>query len=84
LIRDLRLPTQSTYRTANACYKDAADLHAELEDYPQAIARFELVADKSLGSALTKYSVKEYWFKAILCALAMGVCSPNQVFFSEC
>jgi hypothetical protein len=60
-------------RTANACYKDAADLHAELEEYRQAIARYEQVATSSLGSALTRYSVKEYWLKAVLCALAMGV-----------
>ncbi|KII93757.1 hypothetical protein PLICRDRAFT_101894 [Plicaturopsis crispa FD-325 SS-3] len=58
--------------TANACFKDAADLHADLEEYPQAIARYEQVADHSLGSALTKYSVKEYWLRAGLCALAMG------------
>jgi alpha-soluble NSF attachment protein len=60
-------------RTANACYKDAADLLAELEQYPQAIARYEQVADHSLGSALTKYSVKEYWLRGALCALAMNV-----------
>jgi len=58
--------------TANACFKDAADLHADLEQYPQAIARYEQVADHSLSSALTKYSVKEYWLRAGLCALAMG------------
>ncbi|CAL1695671.1 unnamed protein product [Somion occarium] len=63
--------------TANACYKDAADLHAELEEYPQAIARYEQVADGSLNSALTKYSVKEYWLRSSLCALAMGVCVHN-------
>lgn len=61
-------------RTANACYKDAADLHADLDEYPQAIARYEQVADHSLTSPLTKYSVKEYWLKAGLCALAMNVC----------
>ena len=60
-------------RTANACYKDAADLHAELEDYPQAIALYEQVANGSLSSALTKYSVKEYWLRSSLCALAMKV-----------
>ena len=60
-------------RTANACFKDAADLHADLEEYPQAIARYEQVADGSLSSALTKYSVKEYWLRSCLCALAMGV-----------
>ncbi|KAF5390182.1 hypothetical protein D9757_002982 [Collybiopsis confluens] len=58
--------------TANACYKDAADLHAEIDEFPQAIARYEQVADHSLTSALTKYSVKEYWLRASLCALAMG------------
>ena len=62
-------------RTANACYKDAADLHAELGEYPQAIARYEQVANGSLSSALTKYSVKEYWLRASLCALAMNVCA---------
>jgi alpha-soluble NSF attachment protein len=62
-------------RTANSCFKDAADLYADLEQYPQAIARYEQVADHSLGSALTKYSVKEYWLRAGLCALAMGVSS---------
>jgi len=57
--------------TANACYKDAADLHAELGEYLPAIARYEQVADHSLTSALTKYSVKEYWLRAGLCALAL-------------
>jgi len=56
--------------TANQCFKDAADLLADLEQYPQAIARYEQVADHSLGSALTKYSVKEYWLRSTLCALA--------------
>jgi hypothetical protein len=70
---------RSCNRTANACFKDAADLHADLEQYPQAIARYEQVADYSLSSALTKYSVKEYWLRAGLCALAMGV---NLSFFS--
>lgn len=58
--------------TANACYKDAADLLAELEDYPRAIQLYEQVANGSLSSALTKYSVKEYWLRSSLCALAMN------------
>ncbi len=60
-------------RTANSCYKDAADLHAQLEQYKQAVARYEQVADHSLTSALTKYSVKEYWLRSGLCMLAEGV-----------
>jgi hypothetical protein len=67
----------TTYSTANACYKDAADLHAQLEEYPQAIQRYEQVADQSLTSALTKYSVKEYWLRACLCALAMKVSAAH-------
>lgn len=63
----------SICRTANACFKDAADLHADLEEYPQAITRYEQVANHSLSSSLTKYSVKEYWLRAGLCALALGV-----------
>jgi len=58
--------------TANACFKDAADLHAELENYPAAIARYDQVANASLGSNLTKYSVKDYWLRAGLCSLALG------------
>jgi len=72
----LHIPEQDCQQissTANQCYKDAADLHADLEEYGQAIARYEQVADHSLSSALTKYSVKEYWLRAGLCALAMGV-----------
>lgn len=64
-----------------ACFKDAADLHAELEEYPQAIERYERVADHSLGSNLTKYSVKDYWLRSLLCCLAMGVGDPLLISF---
>ncbi|KAG8986209.1 vesicular-fusion protein S17 [Tulasnella sp. JGI-2019a] len=57
--------------TANACFKDAADLFAELDRFKEAIDLYEKVANYSLGSALTKYSVKEYWLRSSLCALAM-------------
>jgi alpha-soluble NSF attachment protein len=74
------------HSTANACFKDAADLHAELEEYQVAIARYEEVANHSLSSALTKYSVKDYWQKALLCALASTVCCCSCMLFStrEC
>lgn len=66
-------------RTANTCYKDAADLHAQLEEYGLAISRYEQVAAHSLGSALTKYSVKEYWLRSGLCALANSVSTVGVV-----
>jgi len=56
--------------TANSCKKDAADLLAELDRFTEAIKLYDEVADYSLGSALTKYSVKEYWLRSGLCALA--------------
>jgi len=59
--------------TANGCFKDAADLLAEIGDYAQAITLYERVADHSLTSNLTKYSVKDYWLKAGLCCLAANV-----------
>ena len=48
-------------------------MHAELGNYTQAISRYEQVANHSLTSNLTKYSVKEYWLRSTLCALAMQV-----------
>jgi hypothetical protein len=68
-----RLRSWMCHSTANACFKDAADLHAELEEYQIAVARYDQVASHSLNSALTKYSVKDYWFKALLCVLATSV-----------
>lgn len=64
------LPTQ---RSANGCYKEAADIAGTLGQYPRAIELFERVASQSLGSALTRYGVKEYYLKAGLCWLATGV-----------
>ena len=58
---------------ANACYKEAADLHADLNEFGPAILRYEQVAENSLQSSLTKYSVKEYWLRSGLCALANSV-----------
>lgn len=60
-------------RTANQCYQQAAELSAELQDYQRSMELYCIVADWSLTSALTKYSVKEYWLRAALCSMAMGV-----------
>lgn len=59
--------------TANGCFKEAAELAATLEQYPRAVKHFENVATASLSSALTKYSVKDYYLKAGMCWLATGV-----------
>ncbi|KAG8902842.1 vesicular-fusion protein S17 [Tulasnella sp. 417] len=56
--------------TGSSCKKDAADLLAELDRFPEAMRLYDEVAQYSLGSQLTKYNVKEYWLRAGLCALA--------------
>ncbi|GAA6003558.1 alpha-soluble NSF attachment protein SEC17 [Rhodotorula paludigena] len=58
--------------SANQCYKEAAELAGSLGQYPRAVQFFERVAQASLGSALTRYGVKEYYLKAGLCWLASG------------
>ncbi|PLW10685.1 hypothetical protein PCANC_01321 [Puccinia coronata f. sp. avenae] len=63
---------EDAHATANGCYKDAADIAAQLEQYPVAIENFEIVAQNSLSSPLTRYNVKEYFFKAGLCHLCTG------------
>jgi len=50
--------------TANTILKEAADLSGSLGDYKRAIDTYCSVADWSLTSPLTKYSVKEIWLKA--------------------
>lgn len=60
-------------RTANGCFKEAAELAGTLQQYDRAVRHFEQVAQASLGSALTKYSVKDYYLKAGMCWLAGGV-----------
>ncbi|WVQ74367.1 hypothetical protein IAR50_003967 [Cryptococcus sp. DSM 104548] len=58
--------------TANQCYQQAAEISADLQDYQKSMELYQTVANWSLTSALTKYSVKEYWLRAALCSLAMG------------
>lgn len=62
-----------TGRTANQCYQLAAELSGELGDYQRSMELYQTVGEWSLSSALTKYSVKEYWLRAAICSMAMGV-----------
>lgn len=68
------------HRTASACRKSAADLCAQIEDYRGAMQLYDLVANYALKSNLTKYSVKDYWLRSGLCALAMRVCFSSMRF----
>lgn len=55
--------------SASGCLLKVAQFAAQLEKYQEAIEIFEKVADQSLSNNLLKYSVKEYFLKAILCHL---------------
>ncbi|KAE8214927.1 hypothetical protein CF327_g1766 [Tilletia walkeri] len=57
--------------TASGCFREAATLAAELGQYPKAIERWEEIAKQSLDSALTRYSVKDFYLNAGLCYLAI-------------
>ena len=56
-----------------------ADLAALAGQYQRAIDRYEAVAKSSLNSSLTKWSVKDYFFKAGACYLANKVI-PSMAF----
>ena len=60
-------------RLANKSWLKVADIAALVGQYPRAIEKYEAVAKQSLNSNLTKWSVKDYFFKAGACYLANKV-----------
>ncbi|OMH85432.1 Alpha-soluble NSF attachment protein, partial [Zancudomyces culisetae] len=58
---------------ANNCLLKVATFAAKLENYQKAIEIFESIATTSVDNQLTKWSIKEYFFKAGLCHLALDV-----------
>lgn len=58
---------------ANVCLLKVAQFAGTLEDYDKAIDLFERVSLKSLENNLTKWSVREYLFKAMICVLCLAV-----------
>src|SRR5271156_7218413 len=64
------------FRLANKAWLKVADLAALAGQYQRAIERYESVARASLNSNLTKWSVKDYFFKAGACYLANKVDHP--------
>ncbi|KAG0686474.1 vesicular-fusion protein S17 [Pichia californica] len=59
---------------ANKCALKAADLYCDdsIKEYTKAATTYERVAQESLNNSLAKWSLKEYFLKAILCRLADG------------
>jgi alpha-soluble NSF attachment protein len=61
----------------NKCLLKVAHFAAQLEEYDVAIDNFERVATDSMDNQLTKWSIKEYFLKAGLCSLCIGVSLPK-------
>jgi len=60
---------ENSNSAANGCLLKVAQYAAQLEKYDKAIEIYEDVARKSLDNNLMKWSVKDYFFRAILCYL---------------
>jgi len=61
---------ENSTSAANSCLLKVAQYSAQLEKYDRAIEIYEEVARKSLDNSLMKWSVKDYFFRAVLCYLA--------------
>eukprot|EP01006_Ploeotia_vitrea_P051358 TRINITY_DN67551_c2_g1_i1.p1 TRINITY_DN67551_c2_g1~~TRINITY_DN67551_c2_g1_i1.p1 ORF type:complete len:312 (-),score=172.41 TRINITY_DN67551_c2_g1_i1:1083-2018(-) len=68
---------EDSQTSANQMYLKVADHSASTEDYKTAIQTFESVAEASMDNNLTKWSAKEYLFKAALCQLAYATSAKD-------
>jgi len=60
---------ENTTSAANGCLLKVAEMSAKLANYERAIGIYEEVGKKSLDNNLTKWSVKDYLFRGMLCHL---------------
>lgn len=56
---------------ANKAYLKCADLSAVGGEYERARGLYDTIIKNSLGNSLTKWNLKEYFLKNVLCTLAM-------------
>lgn len=57
---------------SNKAYLKCADLSALKGDYKQAVELYERIIKNSLGNNLTKWNLKDYFFKTLLCTLCQN------------
>ncbi len=67
----LKLPHYH-HRQADACLLKSATFAAQLDQFADAIEKFELVASHCVDNKLTKWSMKEYFLKSGICMLCAG------------
>ncbi|EGV64273.1 vesicular-fusion protein S17 [Yamadazyma tenuis] len=56
---------------SNKAYLKCADLTSLSGDYQKAVELYDGIIKKSVGNALSKWNLKDYFFKSILCTLCM-------------
>lgn len=57
---------------SNKAYLKCADLSALSNDYSKAIELYDNIIKKSVGNSLSKWNLKDYFLKSILCILCLG------------
>lgn len=75
--------TENSQSTANQLLLTVADLQAGEGNYADAIDLYQRVAASSLESALTKWSVSDYYFKASICSLVRECQQSNECKMTE-
>ncbi|KAI9341646.1 soluble NSF attachment protein [Obelidium mucronatum] len=63
---------EESHAQADACILKAATFAGQLEDFEAAVSGFEEVASRCVDNKLTKWSMKEYFFKSGICLLNIG------------
>lgn len=63
--------TDQAEALSSKAFLKAADLYASMENYSKAISLYDTIAEKLAANNLSRWSLKEYYFKITLCALCM-------------
>lgn len=62
--------SEDSKSNATSCKLKVAHFAAQIEEYEKAYKLFEQIGAAGVDNSLTRWSVKEYFFKAVLCYLA--------------
>lgn len=63
--------TDQAEALSSKAFVKAADLNAALQKYSKAIELYDSIIEKMANNNLSRWSLKEYYFKVILCVLCM-------------
>lgn len=64
--------TDNAEALSNKAFLKCADLSALSGDYSKSVELYDNIIKKSVGNALSKWNLKDYFLKSILCILCLG------------